>query len=120
MNILALVKGHYAAGLEHSALSNHKTTWLNAVHATVIDLIFYKVKTIEDSYIVYEIVNKPTINIKVALVTSIYVPKHKREQGLASKLLDKVACKPVICIGEEFEENKYRKLASAYVVREVV
>jgi len=92
MNILAVIRGHKAAGKEHG----FNPTWWDAIRDTITDILHYNIITRLDSYIVYEVVHKRCVDSRVALVTSIYVPKKHRGKGFASLLLDAIPEKIVI------------------------
>ncbi|RLC29537.1 MAG: hypothetical protein DRH37_07330 [Deltaproteobacteria bacterium] len=106
IDIISVVKGHYLAGKEHCDNHNlpHKTTWLQAVLVTINDLFHYKTITLNGSYVVYNVTDKKTIGIRVAEITSIYVPKSQRGKGIASVLLDLIPEKTVISDRGNYEE----------------
>ena len=106
MNILAVIRGHYHAAKEHIEANNivYTPTWFDAVATTLHDLIYYKTITIDDSYVVYEVVKKRGMGLRAGLIISLYVPKHKRGNGIASRLLDAIPEKIVISDRGEHEE----------------
>ena len=119
MNILAVAKGHYLVAKEHieNHSIKHTVTWLQVFRVMVTDFIKHKTITIGRSYIIYNVINKPTLGIKVVDIVSIYVPKEDRGKGVASKLLDAVPYRPII---GDSSEAKYRSIGNTKVIREII
>lgn len=117
MNLIAITRGHYNAGLEHISIYNlnHNVTWWQAIITTITDLIFHKTIEVDGAYVVYEIVKKRTIGSRLANVLSIYVPFEQRGQGVASQLLDMIPENVVIS-----GRGKYEKVGELYVARKAV
>ena len=116
MKYIDIVRGHYDVAKEHckNLELNHTPTIWQAIHTTILDIIYRK--TIFDketkSYLIYSVVNKPTMGIRAGYVYSMYTPPEHRGKGVMSKMLDSIPEKITLAI-----DDKEDVVGRLYVIR---
>ncbi len=120
MKYIDIVRGHYDVAKEHckNLELNHTPTIWQAIYTTILDILYRK--TIFDketkSYLIYSVVNKPTMGIRAGYVYSMYTPPEHRGKGVMSKMLDSIPEKFTMAL-EEDNDKEIEKYVRLYVIR---
>lgn len=121
MQIINFIKSKLEVAKEHieNYDINHTPTIMQAIHAALIDYILYNVIYDDETgaYLVYEVIRKPTLGIRVANITSIYVPKKHRFKGVASELINRIPENIVIGDTDAKNSKSYSHCGNIYRVR---